>query len=84
MIKFPANYSLKNPVHDIYLNLSLSLSLYIYIYIYIYMCVCVFWVYGISTFVGYLMPNPFFFKQLSLPQVNGLIVKNISIWSYSV
>ena len=40
---------------------------YIYIYMYIYVCVCVcveaavFWFgfYGISTFVGYLMPNLF-------------------------
>ena len=42
--------------------------------------------YGISTFVGYLMSNPFYthkqfyFKQFSL--VHSFIVKNIS--SYSV
>ena len=49
----------------------------------------VFWVYGISTFVGDLMPNPilnnqFYFKQFSLALVHSLIVKNISISSYSV
>ena len=39
------------------------------------------WVYGISTFVGYLMPNPFFihinifyFKQFSLPDF-GMMVR---------
>ena len=46
--------------------------------------------YGISTFVGYLTPNPFYtnnvfyFKQFSLAWVRSLIVKNISISSYSV
>ena len=46
--------------------------------------------YGKSTFVGYLMPNPFlsnylfYFKQFSLAWVQSLIVKNISILSYSV
>ena len=45
--------------------------------------------YGISTFVGYLMPNSFDankfnFKQFSLAWVYSLIVKNISISSYSV
>ena len=44
----------------------------------------------IPTFVGYLMPNQFyansqfFFKQFSLTLVYSLIVKNISISSYSV
>ena len=48
--------------------------------------VCLFEFYGISTFVGNLTPNPFlykkqfYFKQLSL---HSLIVKNISISSYS-
>ena len=45
--------------------------------------------YGISTFVGYLTPNPFlynqfYFKQFSLAWVHSLIVKNIFISSYSV
>ena len=46
--------------------------------------------YGISTFVGYLMPNlfytnkQFYFKHFSLAKVYSLIVKNISISSYSV
>ena len=39
------------------------------------------WFYGISTFVGYLMPNPFYsyiqfyFKQFSLAKVHSLNVK---------
>ena len=37
--------------------------------------------YGISTFVGYLTPNPFsynkFFKQFSLAWVHSLILENI-------
>ena len=46
--------------------------------------------YGILTFVGYFTPNPFYannqfyFKQFSLAWVHSLIVKNISISSYSV
>ena len=46
--------------------------------------------YDISTFVGYLTPDPFlknnlfYFKQFSLAWVQILIVKNISISSYSV
>ena len=47
--------------------------------------------YGISTFVGYLMPNPlsfatnqFYFKLFSLAWAHSLIVKNISISSYSI
>ena len=44
--------------------------------------------YGISTFVGYLMSfytnNQFYFKQFSLAWVHSLIIKNISISSYSV
>ena len=46
--------------------------------------------YGISTFVGYLTPNPFFvsnqfyFKQFNLAWVHSLIVKNISISNYLV
>ena len=50
-----------------------------------------FGLYGISTFAGYLMPNPFLynkqfcFKQFSLVLiVHSLIVKNISISNYSV
>ena len=39
--------------------------------------------YGISTFVGYLTPNPFLCKQFSLAWVHSLIVKNISISNYS-
>ena len=53
--------------------------------------ICLFGFNGIPTFVGYLMENPFFFtnklfyfKQFSLDLVNSLIVKNISISSYSV
>ena len=47
----------------------LSLYIYIYIYIYIYVCVCVYiYTYlclfnGISTFLGYIMPNPSFEKN---------------------
>ena len=43
--------------------------------------------YGISTFVGYLMQNPFYtnnqfyFKQFNLAWVHNLSVKNISISS---
>ena len=45
--------------------------------------------YGMSTFVGYLTPNPFlcrefYLKNFSLAWVHSLIVKNISISSYSV
>ena len=46
--------------------------------------------YGISTFVGYLMSNPFYankqfyFKQFSIAWVHSLIIKNISISIYSV
>ena len=45
--------------------------------------------YGISTFESYLTPNPllceyFYFKQFSLASVQSLIVKNFSIWSYSL
>ena len=48
------------------------------------------WFYGISTFVGYLTPNPFYvnnqfsLKQFGLAWVHSLIVKNISISTYSV
>ena len=51
---------------------------------------CLFRFYGISTFLDYLMPNPFhvdyqfYFKQFSLAWVQSLIVKNISISIYSV
>ena len=45
------------------------------------MCVCV-WVYGISTSVGYLMPNPlfftnkqFYFKQFSLDKCTVQLLK---------
>ena len=47
-----------------------------------YICLFV-WVYGISTFVGYLMPNPFlyknqfYFKQFSLVLIHSSIVKSI-------
>ena len=46
--------------------------------------------FSISTLVSYLLPNPFYtnnqfyFKQFSLPKVHSLIVKNISISSYSL
>ena len=40
--------------------------------------------YGISTFVGYLTNNQFYFNQFSLAWVHSLIGKNISISSYSV
>ena len=46
--------------------------------------------YGISTFVGYLTPSPFYvnnqfyLKQFSLAWVHSLIVKNSSISNYSV
>ena len=36
------------------------------IYIYVCVCVCVcFWVYGISTFLDYLMLNPFLSTQFN-------------------
>ena len=46
-------------------------------------------VYGVSTFIGYITPNPFYvnnhfyFKQFSFAWVHNLIVKNISISNYS-
>ena len=40
--------------------------------------------YGISTFVGYLAPNPFLCKQFSLAWVHSLIVKNSSISNKAV
>ena len=46
--------------------------------------------YGISTFVGYLTPNPFLYKYLVLFQTiqfsmsTQMIIKSISISSYSV
>ena len=45
--------------------------------------------YGISTFVGHLTPNPylwklFYLKQFSSAWVHSLIIKNVSISSYSV
>ena len=49
-----------------------------------------FWFYGISTIVGYLMPNPFLYKLRVLFQTiqfrisTQFNVKNISIPSYSV
>ena len=52
------------------------------------MLVC--WFGGISTFVGYLTPSPFYvnnqfyLKQFGLAWVHSLIVKNISISNYSV
>ena len=51
---------------------------------------CLFEFYGISTFVGYLMPDPFFFQINNSISNNpllhkySLIVKNISISGYSV
>ena len=55
---------------SLYLSLSLSLylspSLSIYIYVYIYVWLVGF--YGISTFVGYLTPNPFLCKKSVLFQ----------------
>ena len=46
---------------------------------------CLFGFYGISTFVGYLMPNPFFIQiNSSISKVHSLIDKNISVSSYSV
>ena len=44
--------------------------------------VCLFGFYGISNFVGYLMPNPFlykqfYFKQFSLASVHSLNVKTV-------
>ena len=44
--------------------------------------------YGISTFVGYLTPNPnlndqFYLNQFSLAWIHSLIVKKISISHYS-
>ena len=46
--------------------------------------------YGISTFVGYLMPNLFYtkkqyyFRQFGLAKLQSWIVKEISISSYPV
>ena len=54
---------------SVFMSVSLSLSIYIYIYIYIFFLfhTGVHWFtasffYGISTFVCYLMPNPFLYK----------------------
>ena len=53
----------------------------------------IFWLsgfYGISAFIGYFAPNPFYtnnlfsFKQFSLVWLHSLIVKNMSIPSRSV
>ena len=50
--------------------------------------VCVSGRYGISTIEGYLIHfytnNQFYFKQFSLAWLHSLIIKNISISSYSV
>ena len=65
----------------ILINISLLISLY---WEFSWLLVGI---YGISTFVGYLTPNPFYvnskfyFKQSSLAWVHSLIVKNISISS---
>ena len=40
--------------------------------------------YGVSTFVGYLRPNQFLYKEFSFAGVHTLIVKNISISNYYV
>ena len=44
--------------------------------------------YGISTFIGYLIPNPFLYKSILFQTVQFSIstqlVKNVSISSYSV
>ena len=49
---------------------------------------CLFGFYGISTFVGsqihFYANSQFYLKQFSLACVHSLIVKNISISSYSV
>ena len=67
----------------IYSHLYLHKRKWIYIYIYIYIYVLIGWLvgfYGISTFVGYLTPKPFYandqfyFKQFSLAWVHSLIV----------
>ena len=80
-----------------YIYIHVINRLYISMYMYINTCACIYmniyfgllvaYVYGISTFVGYLPPTPcklFYFKQFSLVLVHSLIVKNISISSYSV
>ena len=59
----------------------MNLSGLVYIYIYTYICMYLSelsWLvgfYGISTFVGYLMPNPVLYKQFSLAWVHSLILK---------
>ena len=74
-------------LHVLCLSVCLSVSV---------LSISLFWLvgwlgfYGISTFVGYLMPNPFYtnnqfyFKQFSLAREHSLIVENISISNYSV
>ena len=44
------------------LSLSISINIYVYTHMYIYMYLCLFVLlfYGISTFLGYLMPNKSF------------------------
>ena len=37
----------------------------------IYTCVCLSGFYGISAFVGYLMPNPFLYKQFYFKQLSS-------------
>ena len=63
---------------------------HIYIYIYIYSHKLLDWVYGISTFVSYLRPNPFLYALAVLFQTIQFRIttqfncQNISISSYSV
>ena len=70
-------------------NIPKNIYIHIYIYIYIYI-LCFFVFYSISTFVAYVMPNPFlynnhlYFKQFSLSYVHSLIVKKIFILRHSV
>ena len=53
---------------------------FVCLFLCLYICLFV-WIYGISTFVGYLMSNPFYqnkqfySKQFSLAYVHSLIVK---------
>ena len=62
----------------------LMLIIALYIYIYVCVCVCVCWLVGFYGQIYFYVDSQLYFKQSSLAWVHSLIVKNISISSYSV
>ena len=65
-----------------YMCVSVCVYIYIYIYIHIYIYKFVYafgldWFYGISTIVGYIMPNPFYSYILNIYNFNPHFVDNI-------